>query len=172
MSRIAIVGWDTEMKYGDLSSIVQLGVGLNVGTALLQLYGEFGVAPLGRKIARTRTLFHLPESERPPQDIEEELDRLESRYELFKIDFFNQYRWFVMLNLMISAFLSIILVFIAVYSDELIQANYWFVIIAIAGSLLPAPVTLGVLYIDGQKRVKDLEAVAENIEYRALQAIG
>ena len=53
------------MKYGDLSSVVQLGVGLHVGGAVLQLFGELGV-PLERRIARIRGLFRLPEAERPP----------------------------------------------------------------------------------------------------------
>jgi hypothetical protein len=77
------------MKYGDLSSIVQLGVGLHVGTAVLQLLLDFGATPLERRIGRIRTLFNLPEHERPPANLGEELDQLESRYELFKIDFFR-----------------------------------------------------------------------------------
>ena len=47
------------MKYGDLASIVQLGVGLHVGTAVLQLYGELGVQPLERKISGIRRLFRI-----------------------------------------------------------------------------------------------------------------
>ena len=31
------------MKYGDFSSLVQLGAGLHIGTAFLQVYGELGV---------------------------------------------------------------------------------------------------------------------------------
>ena len=48
------------MKYGDFSSVVQLGVGLHVGTALLQLYGELGVQPLVRVLNRTRSLLNRP----------------------------------------------------------------------------------------------------------------
>jgi hypothetical protein len=48
------------MKNGDLSSVVQLGVGLHVGTAVLQIFADFGVTPLERRIARVRTLFQLP----------------------------------------------------------------------------------------------------------------
>src|ERR1700734_1445013 len=49
----------------------------------------FGATPLERRIGRIRTLFNLPEHERPPANLGEELDQLESRYELFKIDFFR-----------------------------------------------------------------------------------
>ena len=51
------------IKYGDFSSLVQLGVGLHVGTALLQLYGELAVEPLTRTLDRTRTLFLAPQNE-------------------------------------------------------------------------------------------------------------
>jgi hypothetical protein len=86
------------MKYGEFSSIVQLGVGLHVGTAVLQLYGELGVEPLSRAIARTRSLFVAPEQERPPKHIENDLDRLESRYEIFKIRLFKEYKKYVLGN--------------------------------------------------------------------------
>src|SRR5262245_44387683 len=121
------------MKYGDLSSIVQLGVGLHVGTAVLQVFGEFGVAPLERRIARIRSLFRLPDPERPPQSLEEELDQLESRYELFKIDFFNQYRWCVVIYTIVAAVLAVFLIVIAVKADEVILDGYeWFAVVSIA----------------------------------------
>ena len=60
--------------------VVQLGVGLHVGTALLQLYGELGVEPLARVLERTRSLFAAPQEERPPKAIEEELERLVFRF--------------------------------------------------------------------------------------------
>jgi len=68
------------MKYGDFSSLVQLGIGLHLGTALLQMYGELGVAPLVRTIDRVRSLYLVPEGEQPPKSLKEELERLESKY--------------------------------------------------------------------------------------------
>jgi hypothetical protein len=108
------------MKYGDFASLVQLGVGLHVGTALLQLYGELGVAPLARALSRTRGLFAAPENERPPKEIEEELERLESRYEIFKVRLFKEYRKYVFFNLLAAALLAIILTIIAFKADDAI----------------------------------------------------
>jgi hypothetical protein len=158
------------MKYGDLSSIVQLGVGLHVGTAVLQLFGELGVAPLKRRLTRIRSLFRVPEAERPPKSLEEELDQLESRYELFNIDFFNQYRWCVALNSIIAIVLAVFLIIIAIKADDVIQDGYeWFAVTSIALSFFPAPIILGVLWFDARRRVRTLKATAHSIETRALE---
>lgn len=66
------------MKYGDFSSVVQLGVGLHVGTVVLQLYGDIGLQPLNRALARLRSLFLAPEHERPPKEFEDELLGIEA----------------------------------------------------------------------------------------------
>jgi hypothetical protein len=159
------------MKYGDLSSVVQLGVGLHVGTAVLQLFGELSVTPLERRIARVKSLFRLPDAERPPRILEEELDQLESRYELFKIDFFNRYRWCVAVNSIVAVVLAVFLIIIAIKADDVIRDGYeWFAIVSIALSFLPAPLILGALWFDAQRRVKTLKSVAASIETRALQA--
>jgi uncharacterized integral membrane protein len=158
------------MKYGDLSSVVQLGVGLHVGTAVLQLYGELGAPPLERRIARIRSLFRLPEAERPPRSLEEELDQLESRYELFKIEFFNRYRWCVAVNSIVAFVLAVFLIVIAVKADDVILDGYeWFAVVAIALSFLPGPLILATLWFDAQQRVKTLKSAANSIETRALQ---
>jgi hypothetical protein len=158
------------MKYGDLSSVVQLGVALHVGTAVLQVFGELAVTPLERRIVRIRRLFRLPEAERPPRSLEEELDQLESRYELFKIDFFNEYRWCVAANSIVAFVLAVFLIIIAVKNDDVIPNGYeWFAVVSIALSFLPAPLILGALWFDARRRVKTLRSVAADIEMRALQ---
>ena len=162
-------GLGEPMKYGDLSSIVQLGVGLHVGTALLQLYGELGIAPLERRISRIRRLFRLPEPERPSRELEEELNWIESRYELFKIEFFREYRWCVALNTAVAFVLAALLVVIALKADD--QISVWFAVFAIAASYLPAPCILGSLWVDAQRRAKTLEAEADSVEKRALEHV-
>ncbi len=167
-----VTGWGELMKYGDLSSIVQLGVGLHVGTAVLQLYGELGIAPLERRITRIRRLFRVPEPERPSRELEEELNWVESRYELFKIEFFREYRWCVALNSIVALVLAVLLVVIALKADDQIANGYeWFAVFAIAASYLPAPCILGSLWVDAQRRVKPLKAKADSIEKRALDHV-
>lgn len=162
------------MKYGDLASIVQLGVGLHVGTAVLQLYGELGFAPLERRLSRIKRLFLLPEAERPPVELEEELDQLEGRYELFKIDFFNRYRWCVAVNSIVAAALAVFLIIIAIKADDKISGNwgYFFAVFAIAMSFLPAFFVLGGLWYDARRRVGTLKSEADSIETRALETAG
>jgi hypothetical protein len=161
------------MKYGDLSSIVQLGVGLHVGTAVLQLYTELGIKPLEQKIARIRSLFLVENvAERPPDALGEELDRLESRYELFKIEFFEEYKWCVVLVTGVACLLAIFLVMIAVWADATIEgAWYWFPYAAIILSFAPAPGTLGLLWLMASMRVGPLKRDTANLEQRAVRAV-
>lgn len=157
------------MKYGDLSSIVQLGVGLHVGTAVLQLYAEFGMAPMERRLARIRDLFKLPEGECPSPDLREELDRLEGRYGLFKIGFFKQYRWFVLGNSVVAIILAALLIIIACKAgDDILDGYEWFAVFAIGLSFIPAPLMLGVLWFDARRHVAPLKKIADDIETRAI----
>jgi hypothetical protein len=157
------------MKYGDLSSIVQLGVGLHVGTAVLQLYSELGMAPMERRLARIRKLFKLPEGECPSPELREELDRLEGRFGLFKIAFFKQYRWLVVVNSIVAAVLAIFLIIIACKANDDIADGYaWFAVAAIGLSFMPAPLMLGALWWDARQRIAPLKKIADNIETRAI----
>jgi hypothetical protein len=157
------------MKYGDFSSLVQLGVGLHVGTALLQMYGELGVAPLVRTIGRARSLFLAPQGERPPKALEDELDRLESKYEIFKIRLFQEYRKYVRINSIVAIALAIILVVIAYKAQDDVAEGYeWTTVVMFALALLPAPLTLGALWIDANRQVKPMKEDADDLEKRAL----
>ncbi len=158
------------MKYGDLASIVQLGIGLHVGTAVLQVFAELGMTPLDRRIKRIRSLFALPEAERPPESLDEELKWLESRYELFKIDFFTEYRWCVAIDSIVAVILAVLLIIVAIKADDVIQSGYeWFAIVSIALSFLPAPLMLLALWLDARRRVSTLKRAAVSIEERALR---
>lgn len=160
------------MKYGEFSSVVQLGVGLHVGTAVLQLYGELGVQPLSRAIARTRSLFVAPEQERPPKDIEEDLDRLESRYEIFKIRLFKEYKKYVLGNAIVAATLAFVLTLLAFkYDDTITEAWEPAMVFLVGLSLLPAPVSLSVLWFDADRQLKPMKLEADALEKRASAAL-
>jgi hypothetical protein len=168
-----ILSGSHHMKYGDLSSIVQLGVGLHVGTAVLQLYTELGIKPLEQKIARIRSLFLVENvAERPPEMLREELDQLESRYELFKIEFFQEYKWCVVLMTGVAFLLAIFLVMIAAWADVAIEGVwYWFPGAAIILSFIPAPATLILLWLIANSRLRPLKRDSENLERRAVKAV-
>ncbi len=157
------------MKYADLSTIVQLGVGLHLGTAVLQMYSELGMAPMERRLARIRDLFKLPDGQCPSSELREELDRLEGRYGLFKIGFFKRYRWLVAVNSGIAVILAVFLIVIACYAGDTISEEYeWFIVIAVGLSFIPAPLMLAALWWDARQRVAPLKNVADDIEVRAL----
>lgn len=160
------------MKYGDFSSLVQLGVGLHVGTALLQLYGELGVAPLTRALGRTRSLFSAPENERPPADIEEDLDRLESRYEIFKVRLFKAYRKYIFFNLGAAGLLAAILIVIAFKADDPVTDGWgWTTIAMCAFSVLPGPMSLVMLWFNASRQVKPMCKTADELEERATRSV-
>jgi hypothetical protein len=151
----------------------QLGVGLHIGTALLQLYGELAVKPLTRTLGRTRSLFLAPQDERPPKAIEEELEELESRYEIFKIRLFYEYRWYVFFNLVVAVVLAITLVILAYKAEDPITEDwFWTTIGMVALSILPGPISLAALWFDASSQVRPLRQEAEKLEKRATQSTG
>lgn len=154
------------MQYNDFSSLVQLGVGLHVGAALLQLYGELGVQPLARTIMRTRALF-LDESDRPPKDLENELSQLESEYEIFKIELFNEYKRYVKINAYVAAALAGALVLISYMGSDNIPVILSLLFVVF--SLLPAPVTLLALWRDASRKISPMKQKADGLEKRALK---
>lgn len=157
------------MKYGDFSSLVQLGVGLHVGTAILQLYGEIGAEPLVRTLSRIKSL--LPEgNNQPSAKLREEYDQLISDYEIFKIRLFNEYKKYIKINAWIAATLVVVLTIIAFKADDPIDEHWIMItIFIVALSVLPAVCTLGVLWYDASQLVVPMKARADKLEKAALQ---
>jgi hypothetical protein len=130
------------MKYGDFSSLVQLGVGLHVGSALLQLYGEIGMQPLVRVIARIRGVVADKAETRP--ELLDGFDRVETDFEIFRIRLFNEYRYFVGFNSIVAALLLGALVIISYLAD--VQLPGAVSVFFVSLSVVPAPLILGVLW--------------------------
>jgi hypothetical protein len=154
------------MKYGDFSSLVQLGVGLHIGIALLQLYGELAVQPLVRMIARIRSLVS-DDIDPVPQDLLDELNMLESDFDIFKIKLFNEFKKYVKINSAVAALLVIVLTFIAYKAQDTIAA--WLSVFVVALSILPAPVTLAILWYDAARELRPIKSRADKLETRALR---
>jgi len=160
------------MKYGDFSSVVQLGVGLHVGTAILQLYGEIGAAPLVRTLARIKDL--LPEAtDLPSTELRDEYEQLTSDYNIFKIRLFNEYKKYIKINAWVAASLVFVLIMIAFTADDPIN-EYWIMITIpiVALSVLPAGCTLGALWYDASQRVTPMKFRADELEKKALKLGG
>ena len=157
------------MKYGDFSSLVQLGVGLHIGTAILQLYGEIGAEPLVRTLARINGLVMEPTGS-ALVEAKADYEQLASDYEIFKIRLFNEYKRYIKINSIVAVLLTILLTVIAFKSDDPIEGD-WVVITVpiVALSVLPALVTLGALWIDASQLVGPMRVRANRLEMRVLK---
>jgi hypothetical protein len=157
------------MKYGDFSTLVQLGVGFHIGTAVLQLYGEIGAEPLIRTLGRINGL--VSEELKPAlHEVREEYAQLASDYEIFKIRLFNEYTRYIKINSFVAVALTVLLIIIAFKTDDPIEGNWAILTIPIVAlSVLPALVTLGSLWIDASQVVKPMRARADELEKKALK---
>jgi hypothetical protein len=157
------------MKYGDFSSLVQLGVGLHIGSAILQLYGEIGAEPLVRTLSRIQAIVTEP-SKPELTDAKADYEQLASDYEIFKIRLFNEYKRYIKINSVVAAMLMILLVVLAFKANDPIEGDWITITISIiALSVLPALVTLGSLWIDASQLVGPMRARANTLEKQALK---
>lgn len=152
------------MKYGDFSSLVQLGVGLHLGTALLQMYGDLGEAPFKRQLARIRMLVTAAD---PSSSLRDGLRSLEGDYEIFKIQFFNEYRKYIKINAAVAVLLVIVLALISFKNDDSLPGLIG--ILFLYCSVIPAPTTLAFLWSDAARALRPLKDRADDLEKRALK---
>jgi hypothetical protein len=152
------------MKYGDFSSVVQLGVGLHAGTALLQVYGEIGVAPLVRALTRIRSL--LKDADPPNEADRDDLDQLDADFDIFRIQLFNEFKKYVVINFTVAAALICILTVISYKAEDPLPNTLSILLVVV--SVIPAPVTLAALWIDASRQLRPLKARADALERRAL----
>jgi hypothetical protein len=157
------------MKYGDFSSLVQLGVGLHVGTAILQLYGEIGAQPLVRTLARIKGL--LPDgTDLASKGLREEYDQITSDFDIFKIRLFNEYKKYIKINACVATALVLVLTIIAFKADDAIDEHWMMITVPIVAlSVLPAVCTLGVFWYDASQLVVPMKARADRLEKMALK---
>lgn len=150
------------MVYGDLSSIVQLGVGLHLGAALLQMYGELGIQPLSRTLSRIRSLFDEKNLEKDPKkgpDMLDELAALEGGFELFKIRYSNDYAWHMKLNSAFAFFILVLLVVIAFKAECTISTSLAILIVTV--SIVPAPVSVATLLFKVSRNIQTIKGRAD-----------
>ena len=153
------------MKYGDFSSLVQLGVGLHVGTALLQHYSEIGVQPLIRTIARIKCLVEVRDE--AEVDFVGELTKIESDFDIFRIRLFNEYKLFIRINSLVALALVGLLIYISYFAQAFLSVEKSVFMVAL--SVLPGPITLGFLWYGASKELTPLKARADGLEQRVLR---
>lgn len=156
------------MKYGDFASLVQLGAGLHIGTALLQTYGEIGVAPLLRTLSRINSLMQELKGSNQAlvDDLAEELDHINANFEIFRIQLFNEFKKYVVINSIVAVILVVALVMIAYKTgDDLSPEMAVFLIFA---SVVPGPLSVAVLWIDASHELAPLKKRADSLEQRCI----
>jgi hypothetical protein len=151
------------MKYGDFSSLVQLGVGVHLGTALLQLYGEIGVQPLVRTLARVKMLV----AEQSEDAAAEEFSQLEADFDIFRIQLFNEFKKYIFVNSVAAGLLAVVLIVISYTAETEISESLSVFFVAL--SVLPAPFTLGILWFDASRQLRPLKVRADKLEQRCLR---
>jgi hypothetical protein len=133
------------MTLGDFSSVVQLGVGLHAGTALLQSIADLTATPLSRRLRRLREISEAKLARNASfQDIHDQACDLAGDLEIKKVQFFNEFRKVVAVNTAVSGALALLLGVIAFFFGEEIDVGIG-LLIALA-SFVPAPLSLGFLW--------------------------
>jgi hypothetical protein len=165
MSRANPSRKEVEMQYGDFSSLVQLGVGLHVGTAVLQIFGELGLQPITRTMTRLHALMSNEEDTSTVSN--QQLEKLEGDLEIFKIQYFQQFKKYIFFSSVVAALLAILLVIIAYKDRDEIAAE--FSVFVSAFSILPAPIILAVFWKDCSSALKPIMDRATRLETEKLR---
>lgn len=155
------------MDYGDFIGLVQLGVGLHAGTALLQLYGEIGGQRLVRRFERLESLVDRKDGNWTK--VIEEMDDIKGRYNLFRVKFFNDYRRFVIYNSVVAAILAVWLVILTLCYE--VEISWVLAALSIVVSVLPAPATLLILIWKAENELRPLDKEVEKLLETALKSL-
>jgi hypothetical protein len=148
-----------QMSLGDFSSVVQLGVGLHAGTAILQSIAEFAGTPLTRRVERLRLLAEVKTKRdaKYKKCFDDACDLL-GDLEVKKVQFFNEYKQVVQVNAGVAIALCFLLAVIAF--DARGEAPIWAGLFIVALSFAPAGVSLVVL---GQRWMENTAGLSEKI---------
>jgi hypothetical protein len=135
----------SEMNLGDFSSVVQLGVGLHAGTAILQSVAEFAGTPLTRRIERLRLLAEVKAKRdtKYKKCFDDACDLL-GDLEVKKVQFFNEYKRVVQINAGVAIALCFLLAVIAFCAKW--EAPVPVGVFIVALSFAPAGASLVVLH--------------------------
>ncbi|WP_050382311.1 hypothetical protein [Bradyrhizobium pachyrhizi] len=130
------------MTLGDFSSLVQLGVGLHAGTALVEAITELTESPLSRRLSRLHRISEakLKSSRAGAQDLYDQASDLLGDLEVKKVQFFNEYKTVVEVNAAVAIVLALVLTVISfLYSEEINSVIGGLIVVS---SLAPASASL------------------------------
>jgi hypothetical protein len=153
------------MKYGDFSSLVQLGVSLHLAMVALQHYGDIGAGPLAHTIGRIRSSV-AGKGTHPARELELELNSLEADFKKFKLRMLIEFKEYWVINTTTAVLLVGFLTLISWRADDVLPD--WLAIVFLVFSVLPAPITLFALWRDATSAIRPIRTRAEELEARAI----
>lgn len=123
----------------DFFSVVQLGIGLHAGTALLQVSAELGAVPLERRLNMLEEqVKELDPSRQNYEDIFEELKDIKSNWAIYNIRQYNTYRKMVVSTFVCAGLLTMILAVLSFLASAEISMIWGILLVGV--SLAPAAV--------------------------------
>jgi hypothetical protein len=146
------------MKLGDFSTLLQLGIGLHLGTAFFEIVAEFARSPLERKLTRLRELASVRNL---PEAAETALDAL-GDLETKSVQFFNDYRNIIVGNGLVGFLLLLTLIWISVDADASVPVPLAVLLITL--SVIPAPFSVTFLWRRWTNHTKRLRERAAALE--------
>jgi hypothetical protein len=155
------------MKVQDFFSVVQLGVGIHAGTAILQLSGELGIAPVERRVAALQSW--LQEEKETGHDLEDENDKLSiirSDITVYRIRYEKLYRRSVGWTFTFGCVLAIGLAVMSFIADAQIHEPWGTAIIVMC--FLPATVIFAYLWHTSSSNLVPIKRKLSALEDRAL----
>ena len=155
------------MTLGDFSSVVQLGVGLHAGTALLQSITELTESPLSRRLSRLHKIAEVKLSSDPiVQDLHDQANDLIGDLEIKKVQFFNEYKEVVAINAACAIVLALLLAVIAFLFGEETHLIIGFLITL--ASFGPASASLLFLWSRWNSNTEELRQSVESLHKQLL----
>jgi hypothetical protein len=151
------------MKVQDFFSIVQLGVGIHAGTALLQLSGEFGLAPVERRIDNLTTWLEQSAIEgRSLPECEDDLRVVKTRLQTARAGYQRIYRNCVYVTFGFGIFLAWLLAVMSFLADADIDYLPGLGIVLLC--FVPAIITYAILWGKVTKALEPIRMAVERIE--------
>ncbi len=155
------------MTLGDFSSLVQLGVGLHAGTALLQSITELTESPLSRRLSRLHKIAGVKlGSNANTQDLYDQASDLIGDLEIKKVQFFNEYKEVVAVNGACAVTLALLLALIAFLFSQ--ETHFIIGFLITLASLGPASASLLFLWFRWKSNTEVLRQSVEALHNQLL----
>ena len=153
------------MKFGDFSSLVQLGVGLHLGAALLQQYGDLGLEKVVRVTTRISSMLAEDEKLRPK--FSERLKIIEGKIGIFRIRLSQEFNYLRKTNTYVGLLLIAVLIVMSFCSE--VDIPVWLGVALTVASVVPAFWSLFFLWKRAKEKLESILTIATRLEDDCLQ---